>query len=480
MLQLLTVFNVVLAIVSLVALYLVVKVINLRRVVPTNEVHIIQTRKATVSYGKDSANGNVYYLWPAWLPIIGISQRVLPTTNFTIKLDLYDAYDKDRVPFLVDVMAFFRISDSNIAANRVATFEELKLQLTGIVQGAVRTILAQHDIDSIMVDRAKFGKMFSEEVSEQLTNWGVETVRNIELMNIHDGRDSKVVSNIMQKKMSHIEMDSRKTVASNRKEAEVAEIEAQREVDVQEQAASQLVGLRTAEKEREVGVANEQAQQTIREQKRMTAIKDAAVNEVTAVRAAEITRDVEVVKAEQTKQTSVIAAEGIKQQSIIKSEGIKQTTVIEAEGVKQQTVLDAEGKLEAAKRNAEGIQVEGAAKGAAETAILMAPVTAQTTLAKEIGSNQGYQSYLIEIRRVEAGQAIGIAQAGALEHADVKVISNTGTPVEGLTGVMDLFSAKGGTQIAALLEAINQSPQGKAVLTALTGTDSDKPETAKR
>ena len=57
---------------------LVRKVLTLRRVVSTNEVHIVQTAKKTASYGKDSGNGNTYYEWPSWLPKFGVTKSVLP------------------------------------------------------------------------------------------------------------------------------------------------------------------------------------------------------------------------------------------------------------------------------------------------------------------------------------------------------------------------------------------------------------------
>ncbi len=44
---------------------------------------------------------------------------------------------------------------------------------------------------------------------------------------------------------------------------------------------------------------------------------------------------------------------------------------------------------------AQGIYAEGLAVAAAEQAKLMAPVEAQAQLAKEIGSNQGCQQYVI-------------------------------------------------------------------------------------
>jgi flotillin len=350
-------------------------------------------------------------------------------------------------------MAFFRISDSNTAAQRVASFEELKEQLTAIVQGSVRTVLAAHEIDQIMLDRSRFGEAFTKEVTPQLGGWGVEAIKNIELMDIRDSKESEVIQNIMAKRTSGIERESRLVVADNTRQAEMAEIAAKREIEMSRQQASEQVGLRTAEKEKNVGVANEQSSQQVKVQQRETAAKEMDVVQVKNVRGAEINREVAVITAAQAKEVAIVQADAA-----------KQVAIVSAEGSKQQTVLTAEGKLEAAKRNAEGIAVEGSAKGSAETAILMAPVDAQIKLAEKIGSDQGYQTYLLGIRNIEAAQAVGTAQAEALKSADVKVISNAGTPSKGLSSVMDLFSADGGTAIASMLEGLAQSPEGKKLL----------------
>jgi flotillin len=49
------------AVVLIVAVVLAYWVFSLRRVVSTNEVHIIQSAKRTVSFGKDQDAGNTYY-----------------------------------------------------------------------------------------------------------------------------------------------------------------------------------------------------------------------------------------------------------------------------------------------------------------------------------------------------------------------------------------------------------------------------------
>jgi flotillin len=428
--------------------------LTLRRVVATNEVHIVQTGKQTIPYGKGEAAGNSYYDWPAWLPLIGLTTTVFPVSVFTINLKDWLAYDKDRVPFRIDVTAFFRISDPNTAAQRVANFDELEDQLTAIVQGAARTVLAAHDIDKIMLERSTFGEQFTTEVTQQLVNWGVESVKNIELMDIRDDEqsDSKVIHNIMAKRVSFIEKESRAAVAENHRQAETAEIEADREVELRRQEAAQQVGQRTAEKEKAVGLAQQASSQEILTAERETKTRAMAVAQVEHVRTAEINKEVNVVKAEEQARTAVI----------------------KAEGEKQQTVTIAEGKLEAKKREAEGIEVEGLAEAEAKKAMALAPGQAQIVLAKEIGTNQGYQAYLINMRQIEANQEIGIEAAQALQAAGIKVIVNSSTPTEGVQNVMGLFTPQGGAQVGAMLEAIANTDAGKKVVEAVTGTTIQK------
>lgn len=413
----------------------------LRRVVPTNEVHIVQSAKKTTSYGKDTGNGNTYYQWPTWLPVLGVTKIVLPVNVFSLNIDNYEAYDQGRLPFVVDMATFFRIFDSNVAAQRIESFNDLKVQLISIVQGAARSILASNDIETILQGRATFGEQFTKEVKDQLVQWGVEPVKNIELMDIRDSRDSQVIHNIMAKKKSHIEMESRTEVAKNRQAAAIAEIDAQKEVDLRAQTAKQDVGLRTTTAEREVALAQQQKIQAISDQAKTTKEKEMAVLQVEHVRKSEIAKQTALIKAEQDKGVQVLAAEAL---------------------------------LEAKKREADGIFAEGNARAEAQKAFELAPVQAQITLAKEIGENKAYQEYLVTIRKVEAAQAVGMEQAKALTAADVKVISNTGSPSEGITSVMDLFSSKGGTQVGAMLEALSNTDQGQALLSKFVPTKSSE------
>ena len=451
-----------------------------RRVVETNEVHIVQTANKTTSYGKDTMNGNSYYQFPSWVPVVGVTKIVLPVSVFSIKIDGYEAYDVGRLPFMVDITAFFRIKDSNLAAQRVTSLEDMRSQLTDIIQGSIRSILASKQLEDILQQRSEFGQEFTTAVKEQLQNWGIEPVKNIELMDIRDSRDSKVIFNIMEKKKSEIEKESRMTVAENRKLAEIAEITAKQATDVKKQEAEKAVGLKTVENEREVAISRQQANQQVAEQEKVTKEKEMEVIKVAEVKQAEIAKEVEIVKAEQEQRKIEIDADARKNAKIKDSEAQKDSQILTAQGEKEKTFLEAEALLEMKDKEAQGIQKIGSAEAEALRLRELAPISAQIELAKEIGENEGYQTYLISIKQIEANQIVGIEQAKALASADLKVIANEGNVASGISKIGEVLSSKGGTNIASMLEGLAQSEQGKALIDRFIKPATEKPSEANK
>jgi flotillin len=477
----------VLPIVAFVILLVIVWwILSLRRVVPTNEVHIVQAGGRTIPYGRSHPedaedaqagapiinHGNVYYEWPKWIPYFGIEVFKLPLSVFGVDIEEYEAYDQGRLPFILDIVAFFRIKSPNQAATRVSSTDELRSQLKAILQGSVRTILAKETIESIMENRAEFGARFTDEVDTQLLAWGVTTVKSIELMDIRDAKGSSVIANIMAMKKSEIERDSRVTVADNQRLATNAETVADREKDLIKLQAQQEVGQRQAEVERQVGISREQAQQSIQIEAKTTAERQADVKQVNEVRSAEIRKSVAVVQADQDKSVAITQAEAK-----------KEVDIREAEAKKEVQILVSLGLLDAQRNEAQGIEAVGRAKGAADTAILMAPVETQIKLATEIGTNVGYQTYLIGVRNIEASEKIGVAQSEALKAAGIKVIVTGGTVQEGVSNIGELFTARGGTKIGAMLDGLANTETGKAVLDAVgvsSGGGGTTGETAKQ
>lgn len=446
-----------------------------RTVVKPNQIHIVNRRKQSMAYGRPpepdkrtgevayQTHGNAYYGWPAWVPFFGVTTVIIPLANFDLDLYNYEAYDDGKVPFMVDIKAFFRVSNPIIAAQRINLdsdldpLTQLKKQLLGVLEGTSRSILAKHEVRYIMTERSTFGKKFTDETQDQLPEWGVTNIKNIELMDVRDARDSRTISNIMAMKESSIEKESRVEVAANQRDAKQAEIDAARDVSIRDQEARQQVGERTAEQVKMVGIAEERAAQEIKEQARETMEREKAIRKVEVVRDAEIKRDAQVVQADEDRQTDII----------------------KAEGVKQQTVLIAEGDLVKAQREGEGIRAIGEAKAEAERLLNMAEVSPQIKLAEEIGENKGYQTYLVDIRNVEQVEAVGVAQAEALKNADVKVIVNGENASGGMSSVIDLVSGRGGLKFAQMLEQFsNTSEEGAKLIGKLNGggKNADRPK----
>ena len=477
--------------IGLCVIALVIKILSLRRIAPADMVHVVQTNKKTTSFGKNTGNGNVYYRWPKWLPILGVEVKNLPVSNFDMPLNNYEAYDKDRVPFVVDVRTFFRISDTNQAAEKIASIEELRKHLEAVVQGAVRNIMAKAKLEDIMEERSVYGQQFTDEVKDQLLEWGVVAVKNIELMDIRDSKDSNVIENIMAKKKSEIEKDSRITVAMNKKLAQEAEIEAEREIEVKQAEKEKIVGEKNAEKDQMIGIASEKAKQQIAQEAEETARNELAVEKVCQITNATIKQEKETIDAETLKKTTIIKADQEKEKMKIDAEAQKEKTKIDTDAVKYQTETKAEADKNAKEKEAlaikilkeaeaEGIKAVGVANADAEKQMQLARVTAEITLAEKIGNNEGYQEYLVnlEVVKQQANVAVeqakynaevGRAQAQNLNRADIKIITNTadGNIGNGVSKVMDLFSPKGGTALSGMMEAFAQTDAGKSVLAKL-------------
>jgi flotillin len=428
----------------------------LRRVVPTNMVHIVQSSTKTTPYGRGKAAGNTYYEFPSWVPVLGVTVTQFPESIFKINLDNYEAYDSARLPFVVDVVSFFKVDNAETAAQRVSNFQELNTQLMAVVQGSVRRILATNTLEQIMESRAELGNQFTNEVRDQIKEWGVLPVKMIEFMDLRDAKESNVIANIMAKEKSRIEMESRIKVAENNQGAQLREIDAKRTVEVQRQDAEQQVGLRTAEKDREVGIANEQANQRIMEQSKITAEKQMEVKKVNDVKSAEIARDVAEVKADQDRKVAEVRAEQERTVRVISADAEKES---------KQKVADAD--LYVATKDAEGIRLKGFADADAEKALLMAPVDTQIELAKEIGSNQGYQQYLISIKQIDVSKEVGIEMAKAMQQAELKVIANAGDMQGGIAKLGDAFSVAGGMNLTGMLSAVAQTDEGKSLIDRL-------------
>ena len=181
----------------------------------------------------------------------------------------------------------------------------------------------------------------------------------------------------------------------------------------------------------------------------------------------------EVVRVSMVQQANIdkeklrIQAEAKKIETEINAEAAFKKAEFDAKADLEVVTKKAEGTLVVSQKNSEGIKLEGDAKAEAEKKMQLASVETQLTLAKEIGENAGYQNYLIQIRQLEANEKGGLAQAENIKGADVKIIDGAGDVSGGVSSAMDVFSPKGGFNLAGMLEALTSTEEGKALLSKL-------------
>ena len=161
-----------------------VYILSLRRVVPTNEVHIVQRPTATLVYGADSSEsiGNVYYQVPASIPKYGVVVSKVPSTNFTISIDKYEVFDKNHASFQVGFTFFFRISNYKQAASRIFTINALTTQIEEVIKSALRAEFAKDTYKEIKEKRSEYGTLITEQIASHLKKeWGVVAIKDVEI-----------------------------------------------------------------------------------------------------------------------------------------------------------------------------------------------------------------------------------------------------------------------------------------------------------
>jgi flotillin len=269
-------------------------------------------------------------------------------------------------------------------------------------------------------------------------------------------------------------------VQKNQKMAKQAELEAKKEIDVtaaqtekiagEAQAQSQqAIGIAKAESMKKTGIAEQESISDIAKAERSTAEQQMEVVKINQIKQAEIDRERAIIAAEQEKQKMEIQAQADKFRVETEAAAILEAKRKEAEAVK--TVGTAE---------AEVIMAKGVSEAESRKAMELAGVTAQTTLAKEIGENKPYQEYLIKIKEVEVSQVIGVAQyesiAKALAAADLKLLVNSGDVHSGIGKLTDLFTSKGASQLNGLIEGLKQTDEGKNLISMLNSITGGKTE----
>ena len=438
----------------LIFLYIITQ---LRKVVATNEVHIVQKWSSSIAHWKDFEWWNVYLDWPSWVPMVWIAVQKLPLSIFDIRLEWYKAYDAWKVPFQVDVTAFFNIKDPVVAAQKIYTIQELQEQLWETLKWVIRKTLASKDIIEIMESRTEIKQEFHSEILKEAGAWWVE-LKNVEFMDIRDADWSEVVTNIMNKKRSQIESESQIEVAENEKraiierenksaEARAKAAEAKSKADSSEfnsKKESELIRIENdkliqnqeIEKDRILALQREEAKQKLYEATKITREKELSIQQLEEEKRAEINKNIELIKAEEQKQKLLIEADAR-----------AKTKEMEAQADKIKVELAAQ---------AEKIKIESIwlAKAKEIDYMWTAQAKNKSEMAKALNEfSPEAIAYLIKELEAKISEVVDLEKAKSLSKADIKIISTWWNGSEWVNSFMELFSAKWWSNIWAMIEA---------------------------
>ncbi|MBI3609846.1 MAG: hypothetical protein HY204_03980 [Nitrospirae bacterium] len=381
---------VIFAILIPVAVLLCVLMSSIYRVVPVDSVDVVVGRTKTRIYSGDpsySQNGRAaYFLIPAWVPWIGVRVHRLSLNMMEFSLEKSLTYDRNRVRFETDIVAYAIIEGPIKAAARFPEGRDVLMEhVRKIMKASNRDTTTKMTLREIINEREMVAKKLFETIQPEISKWGLK-LHAVELVSIRDPSEgsSTAIKDISSMAEVQIHAEARQRNAEQFKQARLKEAEA-------EEAAK----IREIERDKEINIREQlKLQEVTREQQR------AREEELKVVRIEQVT------KAEIERDAMIQRAEGEKE-SIIR---VKSS---EAEGIR----LVGEAEAEAKSKLADAL--------------------------KKINESS------LDVRRIEKDERIGLAAADALKNAQIKLI-HAGAPTSLLDLLSPAGGAHLGGMLAAL------------------------------
>lgn len=324
---------VVLAILIFLLRHILGGMLGLYRIIPPNEAHVRILRNTKDIFCHRTGRSAYWYI-----PFITKLNR-LPLCNLTIPVNDIKLNDKNMAKFVCDIVCFVNIKNVELASERLLLsntekemgfdFVKLSEDFRSIMESIGRTVVTKQTILDIYMNRQALSAAITHEVESVFPKWGIELV-NLELKHIKDYESSTIIQDIERKVAAEIKRDAEIRIAETNKETELAKAQAE-----------EIARKRHIEKERAIGIAEQQKNQEI------SAGKAAAnIQEVEAL------RKLEVGKAEIEKQKIQQQSEAQKIKFTVEAEGqAKEITSVgqaEADMIKAKKVAEAEGTLKLA------------------------------------------------------------------------------------------------------------------------------------
>lgn len=367
--------------------------------------------------------GGGTFVWP-----IIQSSKKMSMKPLQIKVNV-DGIDSQAIPMHLPVVLTTAISQDKLIQQNAATRflsaspTEIERQISEILVGETRAIMATMLIEEINADRNTFLGKVRESLEQELTKVGYE-LTNINISEITD--DADYIRNMGKKAATKAKANAEADIAeqtkqgnikiaNTQKEEQIAVSQAERdmqisvnqtkqeqEVKVAEINREKQIKLAEADKERESGIALQEAEKIANiakanadaeskkaeyEALQAKNIAKADADAEAAQNEAEALKQVRIAKARQEQEAETIKATQEKEAKAAEYESNKRQRKAEQE--KRAGVTEQEAKIDVAKARAKAGQAEADALKVAETAKVEAQMAvAKTTQERQLEVNQ--------------------------------------------------------------------------------------------
>jgi regulator of protease activity HflC (stomatin/prohibitin superfamily) len=119
---------------------------------------------------------------PGLIIVVPVIQQMVRVDLRTIVLDVptQDVISRDNVSVKVNAVIYYRVVDPQRAIIQVEDFQSATSQLA---QTTLRSILGQHELDTMLAERDKLNAAIQKVLDEQTDAWGIK-VANVEIKHV--------------------------------------------------------------------------------------------------------------------------------------------------------------------------------------------------------------------------------------------------------------------------------------------------------
>jgi flotillin len=436
----------------------------------TRQYHRVPPSQVLVVYGRRKArlvtNGGVFVV-----PILE-TYKVLDLTIITIKQEGDEVFTVSGVPIKLDWVAQVQIDPEEASLRTAArafldkTRAEIRDIITETLSANFRAIVGQLSVEAIHRDRDSFVQKVQDLASDDVAAMGVKVI-SMGIEEITDGQgyleamaapQIAAIKRDAQIAQAEAEREARVRAAAAQREAEQAELDAQREILAQREALS----IREVEVQKRVGLANAESEQEVQKRRALAVEQQQEAEVLVPARARQQAIQIE---AEAERRRVIINAEAAAEATRTRAEAEAQA--IEKKGRGDASALQAMKEAEAAgvRAEASGIQARKLAEAEGEKAKLLAEAEGRRELAAASAAQNeiNLRQFLIEqVLKADIAKAQAIGEALAGLGGNVRVVQIGGAESNG----------KGNGAFSNLLMSIPEMAETfRAKTEALSGED---------